>query len=66
VKNLNDLPFTLTPQQDRRQVADRRTTWRGGRRAADHAGANVLPPQDAMLWTLADEAGPHPYKPILH
>ena len=27
--------FTLVPQTDRRQVADRRGLWRGGRRASD-------------------------------
>jgi hypothetical protein len=33
-----DLPFTLVPQRDRRQLSDRRAFWRGSRRACDMAG----------------------------
>jgi hypothetical protein len=29
------MSFTLVPQTDRRQEADRRGLWRGGRRASD-------------------------------
>lgn len=29
--------FRFVPQADRRQLADRRTTWRGGRRVSDFA-----------------------------
>jgi hypothetical protein len=30
-----NLPFKVVLQRDRRQIPDRRTVWRGGRRAAD-------------------------------
>jgi hypothetical protein len=67
VKNRIDLPFTLTPQRDRRQQSDRRLAWRGGRRAADHVCANVVAAPDLILWTsLLAEAQRLTEKPILH
>jgi hypothetical protein len=68
VINRNNVPFTLMPQRDRRQLPDRRAIWRGGRRAADTASANPLPAQGSfLLWTPSlEQTGRGVEKRILH
>jgi hypothetical protein len=50
-----DLPFTLVPQRDRRQLADRRAFWRGSRRAYDMAGngKTVAQFESTLAWAAA-------------
>lgn len=50
-----DLPFTLVPQPDRRQLPDRRAYWRGSRRAYDMAGngKTVAQHEPTYVWTAA-------------
>ncbi len=67
MKSRKDVLFTLTPQRDRRQLPDRRLAWRGGRRAADHVCANVLPAHDLVLWaSVLNDSRRLAEKPILH
>jgi hypothetical protein len=57
VTDWTELPFTLVPQRDRRQLADRRAFWRGSRRAYDMAGngKTVAPHEPALAWTAAQQ-----------
>jgi len=69
VINRDDFPFTFVPQRDRRQQPDRRTAWRGSRRAADQALASLLCAHNSspMMWTPPlNEAGRGGEKRILH
>lgn len=68
MNNRTEFLFTLMPQRDRRQLPDRRTNWRGSRRAADHALANASPSHSAsILWTSSsDDSARGVEKQVLH
>jgi hypothetical protein len=69
VINLDDFLFTLVPQKDRRQNADRRAVCRGSRRAADQEGVSAMPAgcSASLLWAPPlDGPGPLVEKRMLH
>jgi hypothetical protein len=57
--------FILVPQTDRRQRPDRRTLWRGSRRASDiMVHGEPLSGGTRVLWTVpSNEAGVSTAKP---
>ena len=65
--NRTDFLFTLMPQRDRRQLPDRRTAFRGSRRAVDLAMNRALPvPGASVLWTTASNPSDRVEKQVLH
>lgn len=55
------MSFILVPQPDRRQIPDRRSFWRGSRRACDMvASRQTLAPRDhAIAWTAVQRDQAH-------
>jgi hypothetical protein len=53
--------FTLVPQIDRRQIPDRRSFWRGSRRACDMVASRqtIAPRDSAIVWTTAQREQVH-------
>jgi len=67
VTNPLDLFFALVPQNDRRQVLDRRRVWRSGRRASDVAPADASVGRE--IWVIGSDSSGDRHvatKPVLH